>query len=96
MTEIEAQKFIARWTPRFHRCEATQMKIRRIGSQFWAYFFIGAMVLYLSLSHLPGSGVFGGFFNILGMIFGIGLLGFASWMMRRLRQVRRILDLSQS
>jgi hypothetical protein len=94
MTEVEAQKFIARWTPPRHRCEVTRAKIRRIKSYFLVIFCNGITALVISVMHYRGMKTDSVLFLLLRAflaVLGIGAVGFALWMMRRLDRVRRAL-----
>jgi len=95
MTEIEAQKFIARHTPRLHRCETTQAKIQRIRSQFWVYFSLGTTLLFLSLNHISRPATIDIILNVAGLALGTFLIGFAFWMKRRLQEACRLVSKSQ-
>src|SRR3954464_9487200 len=92
MTEVEAQQFIARWTPGRHRCEVTRAKIRRIRGQFWIVFFNGVfifMVPFLKLSHLKTDSHLFQALRVVMVGLGILNMSFALVMMWQLDRVRR-------
>ena len=94
MTEVEAQQFIARWTPGRHRCEVTRAKLRRIRSQFWIVFFNGVFVFvvpFLKLSHLRTESHVFQVVRIVMVTLGIANMTFALFMMWQLDRVRRAL-----
>jgi len=90
MTEIEAQKFIARWTPNAHRCEATRAKISRIRLQFFMCFISGSVVLLGALFKAVNLHGFW-FLRWVGIAFGAVMIVFGVVMMRRIHGVARLL-----
>ena len=96
MTEIEAQKFIARHAPVLHRCETTEAKIRRIRLQFWIYIFCGAMAFISFLNSISKSGTIEVVLSIIFLVLGIFLIGSAFWMRRCLLEACRVISSSQS
>jgi len=98
MTEVEAQKFIARWTPGRHRCEVTRAKIRRIRGQFWIVFFNGVFVFivpFLKLSHLRTDSHLFQVVRAIMVGLGVANMTFALFMMWKLDSVRRAVSRSQ-
>ncbi|HXF10889.1 MAG TPA: hypothetical protein VN625_08900 [Desulfuromonadaceae bacterium] len=93
MTEVEAQKFIARWTPGRHRCEVTRAKIRRIRGQFWVVFFNGVFVFvvpFLKLAHLRTESHLFQVIRFIMVALGIANMTFALFMMWKLDRARRV------
>ena len=99
MTEVEAQKFIARWTPGRHRCEVTRAKIRRIRGQFWVVFFNGVFVFivpFLKLTHLRTESHLFQAVRAIMVALGVANMTFALFMMWKLDRARRVVLRSPS
>ncbi|HEY1663332.1 MAG TPA: hypothetical protein VGI03_13015 [Verrucomicrobiae bacterium] len=93
MTEIEAQQFIARHTPRLHRCEVTEVKICRIESQISNTKWGAVALIFTSLIGMYHESKMGLWLRIGGVVIGLAGMVFALRRSRQLREVREILNL---